>query len=164
MSDDLSLEDEVKMLREDMRGLVQQNQRALSQINDLEDRVDELEQERERLIFRIGKLEETLPGDDAEYDELDREERVAMVKSYIMERAYASNGRFAIDYDDVRWSVFDGEPSADYCYTLMELAARDDGFSYKTDARPKQLRVNLDATNAETDFSHANNSEEGVTR
>ncbi|MFW5903711.1 MAG: hypothetical protein ACOCS7_03130, partial [Halolamina sp.] len=32
-------------------------------------------------------------------------------------------GRATLDYDDVMWSVFDGEPGPNHCYKLLRLAA-----------------------------------------
>ena len=158
------LEAENAALRQDMQGLIQQHKQALGRITELEEQLGEVGDERERLIFRVGKLESALPDADSEYDTLSRDEKASLVTAHIMERAYASNGKAALTYNDVQWSVFDGEPSPSHCYTLMKMAAEEDGFEFKDDVRPKQLRVNLDVANAEPEFSHAKNTEQSGVR
>jgi len=157
-SEEGDLETRLSRLESDFSGLVSQHQQALQQNADLRDRVDDLEDEIERLEFRVGQLETILPDEQDPYAELTREQKVQRIQRYLLERAEATNGVAAVDYDDVQWSVFNGEPSADHCYTLMQLAAEQTpGFTYRDNERPKRLTVDLDATNAEADFSHANN-------
>jgi len=159
MSDDTDdLDTRIDRLEGDFKGLLSQHQQTRQDNAALRDRVAELEDTVERLTFRTGALEELLPDETDPYDELTRAQKVQRVQRYLLERAQATNGRAAVDYDAVQWSVFDGEPSADHCYTLMERAAADTpGFAYHDSGRPKRLRVDLDATNADADFSHANN-------
>lgn len=159
MSDDPDdLSTRIDRLEGDFKGLLSQHQQTRQENQQLRDRVAELEDTVERLAFRVGSLEELLPDETDAYGELTREQKVQRVQRYLLERAQATNGRAAVDYDAVQWSVFDGEPSADHCYTLMQLAAADTpGFTYRDAERPKRLTVDLDATNADADFSHANN-------
>ena len=154
MSDERSLEDEVTALRQDMRGLISQHQSAMQRITDLEEQVAEYEDERERLVFRVGKLESILPDESDPYEDLSREERVMRVQNYVMERAWSSNGRFQIDYNDVL-ALFNDKPSAGYCYKLMKLAGQEDGFSYDG-GDGKRLRVNLDRVNGDGVLSRVN--------
>lgn len=157
MSDDQSLEDEVAALRQDMQGLIQQHQNALGRITELEEQLAEYEDERERLVFRVGKLESILPDESDPYEDLSREERVMRVQNYVMERAWSSNGRFQIDYNDVL-ALFNDKPSAGYCYKLMKLAGQEDGFSYD-DSDGKRLRVNLENVNGDGVLSRVNKAE-----
>lgn len=160
MSDD-DLDTRVSRLESDFKGLLSQHQSALQRISELEEELATEKEKRERAIFRIGKLEEVLPDETDEYETLSRDDKVSLVKSHLMERAYSTNGRAEIDYNGVQWSVFNGEPSADHCYTLMRLAAEEsDGWTFHDQRRPKVLRVDLDATNGNTRFSHAKNSKE----
>jgi DNA repair ATPase RecN len=154
------LDARIATLEADFSGLVQQHQQALERISELETKVQEYADDRERLIFRIGKLEECLPDDRDEYESYTREDKVSLLKSHLLERAYATNGKASADYDDVIWSVFDGEPSRDHAYTLMERAAQADGFHYNTSRRPREVRVDLDETKAEVDLSHATTNEQ----
>lgn len=131
-------------------------QRALRKVNDLEGEIDDLRAENERLRERVAELEATTEVSD-DYDQLDRDTKVGMVRGHLIDRARAQHGMAAIDYDDVMWEVFDGEPSADHCYTLMRLAAQAEGFKIRDPSgENRQLIVNLDATNDLTGFSHAN--------
>lgn len=162
MTDDTpdDLDTRIATLEADFKGLLQQHQQALERISELEAEVQEYADDRERLIFRIGKLEECLPDERDEYDSYTREDKVSLVKSHLLERAYARDGKASADYDDVIWGVFDGEPSRDHAYTLMELAAQADGFHYNTSRRPREVRVDLDETKAEADLSHATTNEQ----
>jgi cell division septum initiation protein DivIVA len=162
MTDDTpdDLDGRIATLEADFSGLVQQHQQALERISELEAEVQEHADDRERLIFRIGKLEECLPEERDDYETYTREDKVSLLKSHLLERAYARDGKASADYDDVIWGVFDGEPSRDHAYTLMELAAQADGFHYNTSRRPREVRVDLDETKAEVDLSHATTNEQ----
>jgi len=132
-------------------------QKALRQTNQLEQTVTNLQN-------RVQELEAAIP-DRSEYSELDRDTKVGMVKQHLVNRAQDQHGKAAIDYDGVMWEVFDGEPSADHCYTLMQKAANTDGFELQNPENGnRRLTVNIRATNAQTNFSHANKdmSEGGV--
>jgi len=131
-------------------------QRALRKVNDLKGDLNDLRAENERLRDRIAELEATTEVSD-DYDQLDRDTKVGMVRGHLIERARQQHGKAAIDYDDVMWEVFDGEPSADHCYTLMQKAATADGFDVRDrQGENRQLVVDLDATKDLTAFSHAN--------
>lgn len=131
-------------------------QRALQKANELERDVEDLKAENDRLCERIVALEASQP-EHSDYDTLDRDTKVGMVREHLVEKARSQHGKAAIDYDDVMWEVFDGEPSADHCYTLMELAAKADGFGIQDpDGSNRRLTVNIDATNPMLGFSHAN--------
>jgi len=162
MTDDTpdDLDARIATLEADFSGLVQQHQQALERISELEATVQEYADDRERLIFRIGKLEECLPDERDEYDSYTREDKVSLVKSHLLERAYATNGKAAVQYDDVQWGLFDGEPSAGHCYRLMREAADADGFTFAEADSPKRLRVDLDATKADGEFSRVNKTEQ----
>lgn len=124
-------------------------QRALAKANALED-------ENEELRERIVELEARQSSSD-DYATLDRDEKVGMVREELVKRARAQHGRAAMDYDDVMWGVFDGEPSADHCYTLMQLAANAEGYDLRDpDGGNREVTVDLDAAKDATGFSRAN--------
>lgn len=124
-------------------------QRALAKVQEQEQAITELQE-------RVAALEAAQP-DRSEYDDLDRETKVGMVREHLVERAQTQHGRAAIDYDGVMWEVFDGEPSADHCYTLMELAAEAEGFDLRDpNSGNRELVVDIDATNPVLGFSRAN--------
>lgn len=138
-------------------------QRALQKVNDLEQRLEDqqetIDAQHERIVALEAKTEDT--GD---YETLDRDTKVGMVREHIVERARNQHGKAAIDYNDVQWGVFDGEPSADHCYTLMQRAASAEGFNFEDpDGQNKRLTVNIDATNPVLGFSHANKDSPEVT-
>lgn len=131
-------------------------QRALQKVNDVEQRLEAQQETIDAQHERIMSLE-ARQEDTSDYDALDRDMKVGMVREHIVDRAQNQHGKAAIDYNDVQWGVFDGEPSADHCYTLMERAANADGFNFENpDGQNKRLTVNVDATNPVLGFSHAN--------
>jgi len=119
-------------------------------------RLNELEETVEQQQATIEELQAAQP-DRSDYQQLDRETKVGMLREHLVKKAKDQHGKAAIDYDGVQWEVFDGEPSADHCYTLMGLAAEEDGFNKRDPANGnKQLTVDLDSTKTERRFSHAN--------
>ena len=135
-------------------------QRALRKVNELEGELADLREENDQLRERVIELELRQESSE-DYARLDRDTKVGMVRGHLIDRARAQHGKAAIDYDDVMWEVFDGEPSADHCYTLMQLAAQADGFDVRErSGENRQLVVNLDATKDLTAFSHANKDRE----
>ena len=137
-------------------------QRALGKAN----RVDELEDEIEGLREDITALELRLSefDDDRSYDELTRDDKVGLVREHAFEKAARGSGVAALDYDDIMWEVFDGEPSADHCYTLMNLAASVRGFDVKTPSSGnRSLTVDSQEAKRGAVFSSANKTTlEGV--
>jgi len=124
-------------------------QAAMQRLNELEETVEQQQEV-------IEELQAAQP-DRSDYHQLDRETKVGMLREHLVKKAKDQHGKAAIDYDGVQWEVFDGQPSADHCYTLMELAADEAGFNKRDPAKDnKQLTVDLDSTNTERRFSHAN--------
>jgi len=124
-------------------------QQALQQVNELQETVKEQQE-------LIEELQAAKPQ-ASEYDSLDREEKAALVKEHVVKKAKDQRGKAAIDYSGIKWEVFSGEPSADHCYTLMKIAAQDDGFKKRNPKEGnKQLAVDIDKTSTEDRFSHAN--------
>lgn len=133
---------------------------TLDRVETLETALEERDAEIERLRFRVAELEAELDESDTDYEDLDREGRVRRVRRHLLEKAdVAPTDKAEIDYEGVMWAVFDGEPSAGYCYTLMQQAAQADGFDHHTD--PKRVTVDADRVNRERVLSHANNGTEG---
>jgi hypothetical protein len=84
-----------------------------------------------------------------DYAALDRDDRVAYLREWLRQRAEETNGRTAVTYKDVIRQVFDGHPSTQYAYTLMEEAA--DGevrFTYGEHNGQKRLRYDATAEQA----------------
>lgn len=101
-------------------------QRALAKANrvdDLEARLDDVETELAALELRLSELD-----DDRPYDALTLDEKVGMVREHAFQRAVDGTGQARLDYDDIMWGVFDGEPGAAHCYKLMRKAAAVRGF------------------------------------
>ncbi|WP_117365015.1 hypothetical protein [Natrarchaeobaculum sulfurireducens] len=133
-------------------------QRAMNRCSNLESLVDDLQEENLELANRVTSLELRYQDLDEgrSYDDLDRDGRVGRVREHAFQRAVNGHGRAALDYNDVMWSVFDGEPSADYCYKLMRLAAEAPGFDYHNpDGKGKQLTVDANEARTGAAFSSA---------
>jgi len=131
-------------------------QRALSKVNEQEERIDAKDETIAELRDRVQALEASQP-DQAEFDDLDRDTRVGAIREHIIKRAQEQGGRAALDYNGIMWEVFDGEPSKGYCYKLMKLAAQGAGFDTNDpDEGNKRLVVNLDAVNDLAGVSRVN--------
>ena len=137
-------------------------QRALGKANGLEADLDEATDEIERLREDVTSLELRLSehDDDRDYAELTRDDKVGMVREHAFQKASRGSGLAALDYDDIMWEVFDGEPSADHCYTLMKLAADVRGFEVKTPASGnRSLTVDAKEAKRGAVFSSANKTD-----
>jgi len=135
---------------------VQLAQKAIQKANENEKEIATLREENENLRQCIQELKAAQP-DTSDYENLDRDDKVGLVRQHLYKKATDSNGKAKVDYKDVRWSVFDGEPSPDHCYTLMQQAATEAGFEMNDpDTGNKRLTVNTARTNTEGGFSHAN--------
>jgi len=140
-------------------------QRALSRVNDLEDEVEELRGEYEEtaeeltgVMLRLSEISEERP-----YDGLTRNEKIGMVREHAFNRAVESHGKAALDYNDVMWGVFDGEPGSDHCYDLMEWAAEARGFDVRDD-RPRKLVVDAAEAKRGAAFSSENKTAQEESR
>jgi regulator of replication initiation timing len=93
--------------------------------------IDDLQAENEELRDRLTTLEAiTAPEREShEYDQLTRSQKVTQLRRKLVTIAANRNGKAAMDYNDVQ-THFDGRPSPDHCYTLMKLAA---GYDEDTD-------------------------------
>lgn len=142
------------------RDALQVAQRALAKANDLERhaedmevRLEEAEDELAQMAIRLSEQD-----DERDYRDLTRDDKVGMVREHAFEKALEGTGTASLDYDDIMWGPFDGEPSADHCYKLMELAADLRGFDVRNP--PNRNRVLfVDAAEAKRGvaFSSANN-------
>jgi len=143
---------------------IQVAQRALSRVIELEevaDRVDDLEDEVAALSFRLSEMDEERP-----YSARSLDEKVGMVREHAFERAVEGHGKTTLDYSDVMWGVFDGEPGSDHCYKLMRLAAGVDedgnevqdvpGFTFRENDRPMRLAVDAERAKRGVAFSSEN--------
>lgn len=106
---------------------VQIAQRALAKVNDLERELDDLRDDHDDVVedltalkLRIQELDE-----DRDYESLTLDEKIGKVREHAFQKAVDGHGRTTLDYDDVMWEVFNGEPGTKHCYKLMRLAAGD---------------------------------------
>ena len=146
---------------------IQIAQRALARLSEEREQRQQLEQTVDELSERIVAMEVRLEAADQEQDyrDLSLDEKVGRVREHLFSRAQASGGRAALDYNDIVWSVFDGEPSADHAYKLMRLAADVDGFDVENPRKGnKKLTVDVRQAKRSAAFSSANKavSEEGL--
>lgn len=103
-------------------------QRALAKVNDLERDLNELGTDHEEAVDKLVSVQlfcSELVGDRA-YEGYSRDMKIGMVREHAYERAVEQGGKAKIDYKDIKWSVFDGEPGASHCYSLLRAAAGSD--------------------------------------
>lgn len=141
---------------------IQIAQRALAKANrvdDLEERLDEHETELTKLRLRPSEQDE-----DRSYESLTRDEKIGMVREHAFEKAVSGHGRTKIDYYEVMWSVFGGDPGPNFCYKLLRLAGEAPGFEYREpDDGKKHLAVNAEVAKEGAAFYSQNKTgvEEG---
>lgn len=151
-------------------------QRALSKVNELEreletlrEEYDETVEEQVALALRLSEHDE-----DRAYDDLQRDDRIGIVRQHAYERATGQGGRAALDYKDVKYGAFDGEPSPSYCYDLMRWACGFDvdahhdldagvhGFAIRDpDGGNRELVVDADRAKAQRDLFSAKKDARG---
>lgn len=134
---------------EDVRAAIDIAKSAKQESLDLREEIENLEEQVERQQFRLGKFQVVIDALDEEpYDRLSKDEKVARIRNELIERAERSrNGVAALDYEDIVWGVFDGQPSARHAYDLLELAADHETLEELSD--PRRVSVNLDEANLE---------------
>lgn len=149
-------------------------QRALSKASDLEREFNDLLKDYDDLVedltaikLRLSEIDEERP-----YESLSLNEKIGKVREHAFQRAANGHGKATLDYNDVMWSVFDGEPGADHCYKLMRLATGvDDGnevqdvprFKFLESERLVKLAVDADRAKQGVAFSPENKTtSEGV--
>jgi len=96
-------------------------QRALKKANEVDDLREEVADLREELT--AVKLQLSEQADDRSYQSLSLEDKVGMVREYGYQKATDGHGKATLDYDDIMWGVFDGEPGTHLCYKLIRFAA-----------------------------------------
>jgi len=146
------------------RDAVQIAQRALAKVNDLERDLEELRSDHDELEEEVTELRLRQSGrdQDREYSSLSLDEKIGMVREHAYKKATATNGYAKVDYNGVRWEVFDKDPSTKHCYKLMRLAAEGlDGFEYcDPDGESKHLRVDATAAKRNAAFFQENKTGE----
>lgn len=103
-------------------------QRALAKVGDLEDELHALQADYEQTREDLTAVELRLSEHDDEtaYRDLTLNDKVGMVREHAYRKAADGHGVTTLDYDDVMWEVFDGEPGTKHCYKLLRLAAGTD--------------------------------------
>lgn len=128
---------------------LQMARRAQARITDLEkekaeleQRVDQIERKATASQLRLSEID-----DDRDYEDYSFDEKIGIVREHAFKRASDRGGPITIDYNDVQWEAFDGEPGAAHCYKLMKKAAVGaPGFEYFDEPRdsPKSKRLKCD--------------------
>lgn len=143
-------------------------QRALSKANELEKRYGELLEKYDELAEDFTAIELRLSeiDDERPYESMSLDEKIGRVREHAFQRAVDGHGKATLDYNDVMWSVFHGEPGADHCYKLMRLAAGVDddgnqiqdvpGFTFLPSERPMKLAVDAEKAKRGMAFSSEN--------
>jgi len=153
-----------QMSRDQALDLIDKHEARLGALDErfakLAKRVTELEDENERLRKELAAVKARSDPDptNKDYADLERAEKVHLVRVALARKAAQSNGKAKYEYRDVL-SQFDQRPSAGHAYTLLEIAAQADGYQYGEQGGTKQLRVNLDAVNDEAVFHAVNNKD-----
>lgn len=116
--DDTDDESTPDVRAEDALQIAQRAMQKAHEVDDLKDEVDELRDELAAVKLRLSEQD-----DDRSYESLSLEEKVGLVREYGYKKASNGHGKATLDYDDIMWGVFDGEPGTHLCYKLIRLAA-----------------------------------------
>lgn len=129
--------------------VLQVAQRALQKANENERTAEQLQEEFADALddlvavkLRLSEVDEQRP-----YDQMDRDAKIGMVREHAFRRASDGRGTAKLDYNDIMWSVFDGEPGSDHCYDLMRWAEEARGFEVR-DPPTESRHLFVDAAEA----------------
>ena len=144
-------------MTDDIDPLVQALQRKL---NNAVDRIDELED-------RVAELEQTVDPDPGEvsYEQLTKDQKVFRIRKALGEEASRSNTNAGQMKYKAVMALFNNKPSPGHAYDLMERAAYADGYEYDTSGQgkgEKRIRVKWDAVNDERLIHAVNNGQQAT--
>lgn len=105
------------MLNARTGSLNEQTEDHEQRLSDVESTVEDLRDEVTELKLRLSE------HDDADYQDLTLDDKIGRVREHAFRKAQSAGGRAKLDYDDIMWEVFDGEPGTKHCYKLMRRAA-----------------------------------------
>lgn len=128
--------DRVEMLEKRMDAMT-------TRLNDYRDRIEALERENDHLKDRIASVESHTDAELKPPDQLTKGERVGLLRKYLFKQARESNGKYAMDYKQVR-DHFDGAFSRGTIFNTMHDAADYPGFEYQ-ERSPENDRLTVDA-------------------
>lgn len=139
-------------------------QRALAKANDLEDNLDateEIDDLRERVVALELRLSEI--DDDRDVGDMTLDEKIGKVREHAFQKAADGHGKAKLDYDAIKWEVFDGEIGQSTSYRLIRRAAgltdaktgsKVDGFTARNPSQGNyHLAVDADAAKNGAVFS-----------
>jgi len=135
-------------------------QRALQRVNELESEKTELEAQVSELQDRVSSLElnQEEHYENRDYSALSLQEKINKVRQHGFQKASDGHGKAKLDYKDIMWEVFDGEPGTKHCYKLIRKAAglgdektgsQYPGF-YARDPDAESYHLAVDASRAKT--------------
>jgi predicted nuclease with TOPRIM domain len=114
-------------------------------VNTLEDDLDRLEQENSELRERVEELEHRAPTvEEKEYCDLEKSEKVKILRDKLRETATATNGKASLGYKGVM-ALWNGRPSVGHAYDIMRTAGMMEQTEYG-DGRNGKKRVTIDLT------------------
>lgn len=139
---------------EDALEIAQRAMQKANEVDDLRQQVDELEADIVEVRARLSAMD-----GDKEYQHLTLDDKIGKVREHGFKKARKKNGMATLDYSDVMWEVFNGEPSPAHCYKLIRKAAGLDeaetgsnepgytaedpeGASYRLSVNAKRVKVN----------------------
>lgn len=151
-------------------------QKALQKVNELEGDLEDLRDQHDQSTEDLAavKLRISEINEDREYQDLNFNEKVGLVREHAFRKASRGHGRTTLDYKDILWAVFDGEPGNNHCYKMMRKAAGEDeedqkdmnsgkvGFVFRDPANEnKHLAVDAELAKRSAEFYSRNKTESG---
>jgi len=116
--DDVSARDALAIAQQSLTRLQEVEDELRGELEETNATVDQLQDDLTALELRVSELDE---GRDA--NDLSADEKVGMVREHGFRKATEGHGRAKLDYDDIKWEIFDGDIGDSTCYRLIRKAA-----------------------------------------
>jgi TolA-binding protein len=161
-------QDRIDELQEQLARHSQQRAEDRRQIRDLEDSVDRLEDDLDEALETAVANSLRLSEEDRDrpYEQHSKDAKIGMVREHAFRKAVdRSTQKARLEWSDVKWEVFDGEPSPGHCYDLLREAGGPDGFEHKKpDSGNEHLAVDGAVAKRSREFFAANKDASGEGR
>lgn len=146
-----------------LEDVLQVAQRSLQKANELERQTESLREDFDDAVDDLTAVKLRLSEQDEQrpYDQLGRDTKIGMVREHAFRRANEGRGTATLDYNDVMWSVFDGEPGSDHCYKLMRWAEEARGFEVR-DPPTESRHLFVDAAEARRGVAFSSENKAGT--
>ncbi|EMA69300.1 hypothetical protein C461_03028 [Halorubrum aidingense JCM 13560] len=116
--DDVSARDALAIAQRSLARLQEVEDELRDELDETNTTVEQLQDDVTALELRVSEFDE-----DRDASELSADEKVGMVREHGFRKASEGHGRAKLDYDDIKWEIFNGDIGDSTCYRLIRKAA-----------------------------------------